>query len=237
MLVLGIDGASAAASVALVDGASCLAEVRLTAGARGSRELLPAVERVLAAAGRRFDQVLAFAAVRGPGSFTGLRVGLATVRGLALASRRPAAGYCALDLLAAQAPPEALAVCALIDAGRGELYAGFYRRAGQTGSRGAAGWERTGEYEIVPAAAAVARAREGVILGSGAPGAGGPPLAGGARLAPHRPWLALDAARALAASLDSGEPPDPESLRPIYIRPSEAERTRRWATGGSVSSA
>jgi tRNA threonylcarbamoyladenosine biosynthesis protein TsaB len=236
VLVLGIDTAGPAASVALVDGGVCLAEERLPAGARSSRELLPAVERALERARRRFEQVLAFAAVRGPGSFTGVRVGLATVRGLALASGRPAAGYCALDLLAAQAPGEAPAVCAVIDAGRGEVYAGFYRRpAGPTPA--GAPWGSAGDYAILSAGEAAARLREGAILGPGAPAVVGEEPPAGVALVPHRPWLGVDAARALEGALARGETPDPGSLRPLYIRPSEAERTRRWTIRGSASSA
>lgn len=237
MFVLGIDSAGPAASVALVEGAVCVAEERLPAGARSSRELLPAVERALAAAGRRIEQVLAFAAVRGPGSFTGVRVGLATVRGLALASGRPAAGYCALDLLAAQAPGEATAVCVLIDAGRGEAYAGFYRRSAGPSPPESGGWARQGDYELLSPAAAAARVREGVILGPGARAGGGLLPARGVSLAPHHPWLGADAARGLARAIERGDPLDPETLRPLYIRASEAERTRRWRISGSASSA
>ncbi|MBI4245993.1 MAG: tRNA (adenosine(37)-N6)-threonylcarbamoyltransferase complex dimerization subunit type 1 TsaB [Candidatus Rokubacteria bacterium] len=232
MRVLGIDTCGPQASVALVEGDAILAEERLPAGSRASRETLPAVERVLVAAGAGIDGVGAFAAVRGPGSFTGLRVGLATARGLALAAGRPAAGFCALDLLARQVGPGAGALCALIDAGRGELYAGLYLRA-------ASGWERAGEWLLLEPRALLEKARGAVLVGPGAERIRALLEERGeaAAIAPHRPWLAADAARLLARRLEAGEAPDPESLRPLYIRPSEAERTGRWRTTPFASTA
>ncbi len=231
--ILGIDTSGAAASVALVDGAQVRAEERLPAQSRASRELLPAIERVLGRCGLGPGEVDGFAAVRGPGSFTGLRVGLATAVGLALAGGRPAAGSSALDLLAEQAPEEAGAVCALIDAGRGEWYAGFYRRR-------AGSLERQGEYEILTLPALSASLALPIVLVGPGAGRARDILAGcraEAAIAPHTDLLAAPAARALQRLLASGAVPDPDSLRPLYIRPSEAERTRRWPTTHSASSA
>jgi len=228
MRILGIDTSGPLSSVALLEGGSVRAEERFPEGARPSADIVPALQRILGEAGVRVEDVDAFAAVRGPGSFTGLRVGLATARGLALASGRPAAGMCALDLLARQAPREASTVCALIDAGRGEVYAGIYRADGES-------WSRQGAYQLLSPEAAAGLAGAAVYLGSGA-AAGRARLEAcpGARIAPHRPWLAADAARELGAALARGERIDPETLRPLYIRPSEAERTGRWGTTISV---
>lgn len=222
MRVLGIDTCGPHPSVALLEDGSVRAEERFPEGARPSREILPALQRILSAAGTRLQSVDAFAAVRGPGSFTGLRVGLATARGLALASGRPAAGFCALDLLARQAPQGAAAVCALIDAGRGEVYAGIY--SVEAGGR----WSRQGEYQILSPEAAAGLAGTALCIGSGADAYRSRLEACAGGVAPHRPWLAGDAARELSALLARGARVDPETLRPLYIRPSEAERTARW---------
>lgn len=230
MRILGIDTSGPHASVALAVGEEVRSEERLPAGARASREILPAVERALAAAGVGVGRVDGFAAVRGPGSFTGLRVGLATARGLALATGRPAAGFCALDLLAEQAPGAAAAACALIDAGRGEIYAGIYRRVD-------GGWQRSGDWRLLRPEALVEAAGAIVYLGPGSDAVRSLVEAAGGRIAPHDPWLAAQAARRLARALRAGEPPDPGTLRPLYIRPSEAERTGRWRTTRSASSA
>jgi tRNA threonylcarbamoyladenosine biosynthesis protein TsaB len=232
MLVLGIDTCGGDASVALVEGEELRAEEPLPVGSRASREALPAIERLLRAASLRLEEVDAFAAVRGPGSFTGLRVGLATARGLALATGKPAAGFCALDLLAGQAPRGERRVWALIGAGRGELYAASYRFSG-------GGVERQGDYLLLPAGSVAAAVGDAWCLGAGALEARACIEANGAgaRVLECRSRLAAEAARWLARRAAGGSFPDADSLRPLYIRPSEAERTRRWRTTSSASSA
>ena len=251
MKLLGIDTCGLEPGVALAEGTEVLAEERLPAGSRASQELLPAIERLLRSASLGLEEVEGFAAVRGPGSFTGLRVGLATASGLALATGRPAAGFSALDLLSEQAPGSAPSVWAVLDAGRGEFYAAHYRRAGRR-------LERSGEYRLLSAAAVIAVVgAEAKVAGEQAgaeasAGAGGTVLLGGgaealrsmfersvpeARVVPHRAWLAGDAAGSLARTLAAGGRPAPGSLRPLYIRPSEAERTARWRTTSSASTA
>jgi tRNA threonylcarbamoyladenosine biosynthesis protein TsaB len=88
---------------------------------------------LLLAAGVRLADIEGYAVGLGPGSFTGLRVGLATWKGLAYANRRPIAGVSSLGAMAlaasADAPPGAL-LLPLLDARKGEIYAGFYRVAG-----------------------------------------------------------------------------------------------------------
>ncbi|HEY6552329.1 MAG TPA: tRNA (adenosine(37)-N6)-threonylcarbamoyltransferase complex dimerization subunit type 1 TsaB, partial [Vicinamibacteria bacterium] len=100
MRILAVDTTSALGSVALVDGSVVQGEEHLAEAETPSVSLLPAIERLLADTGLDSFQLDAFAAAVGPGSFTGLRVGLSTVQGLALAAGRPCLGACILDVVA-----------------------------------------------------------------------------------------------------------------------------------------
>lgn len=122
MRVLAVDTTTAAGSVALADGAALLAEARFLAPDTHSRALMPAIGFVLKAAGLEAREVEGFAVAVGPGSFTGLRVGISTVQGLALAAGRPCLGASTLALLAASVAEEPPPIVALRDAFRGEVY-------------------------------------------------------------------------------------------------------------------
>ena len=100
-------------------------ESRLCAGFTHSETLLPLCEEALRACRLSLQDISLLAVTAGPGSFTGLRIGLATVKGLAFAHGTPCAGVSTLEALAFCAPPVGSCVCAL-DARRGEVYhAGF----------------------------------------------------------------------------------------------------------------
>src|SRR5678815_3522473 len=126
MKVLAIDTTSERESVGLADDLVLLAETRVRAAGH-SRQVLSAVEFVLRAAGVTAGEVEGYAVTLGPGSFTGVRVGLSTVQGLALASRRPCLGVSTLDVLAAAITGEAPTLVAMVDAARaGQVFAAVY---------------------------------------------------------------------------------------------------------------
>ncbi len=112
--------------VALVEGEKGVGEVVAEAGLlvrdSHSRHLLPLLEHLLARAGWGRSEVDLYAATRGPGSFTGLRVGLGTIRGLALAASRPCYGIGTLDALAVANGEEDRDRMPVMDAGRSEIY-------------------------------------------------------------------------------------------------------------------
>jgi tRNA threonylcarbamoyladenosine biosynthesis protein TsaB len=119
MIVLGLDTCLSSCSVAALDGERVLASAREVM-ARGHQErLAPMAQAVMAEAGLAFDKLDRIAVTVGPGSFTGLRVGIAFAKGLALALAKPAVGIGTLEALAAEA--EGL-VFPAIDARRGQLY-------------------------------------------------------------------------------------------------------------------
>src|SRR4051812_30657772 len=119
MLVLGLDTCLNACSVAVLDGETVLAHAS-EAMARGHQErLAPMAQAVMAEAGLPFSRLERIGATVGPGSFTGLRVGVAFAKGLASALSIPAVGVGVLEALAAETPG---LVAAVLDARRDQLY-------------------------------------------------------------------------------------------------------------------
>ncbi|HDI59533.1 MAG TPA: tRNA (adenosine(37)-N6)-threonylcarbamoyltransferase complex dimerization subunit type 1 TsaB [Desulfobacteraceae bacterium] len=126
MKVLALDTATGPCTVGLLDDAELVAEGASSAVNGPVRRLMPLVVEVLAQAGLKLSQVDLMAVTRGPGSFTGLRVGMATVQGLALATGIPVVAVSSLEALALQAADDAV-VAPLIDARRGEVYSAVYK--------------------------------------------------------------------------------------------------------------
>jgi len=141
MLVAAIDTATPTLSCALLELRGAAVEVLTT---RTDRQVGPGVGHgirlpgaltdLLGSLGRKVSDVEGYAVGLGPGSFTGLRIGLATWKGLAYANRRPVAGVSSLAAMAleaaAAAPGSASLFVPMLDARKGEVYAGFYRVAG-----------------------------------------------------------------------------------------------------------
>lgn len=123
MRILSIDTSTSLASVALVAAEKPLAESVFMADRCLSARLVPEVLRLLQAAGLTVNDLDLFACAVGPGSFTGVRAGVATAQGFALATGKPCAGYSSLSLLAMNFPLASLPVCTLLDARKNEVYA------------------------------------------------------------------------------------------------------------------
>ncbi len=237
MLVAAVDTATLTLSCALVElgpsGPSLLAErtehaVTAPAGgpAGGHGVKLPgALHDLLVATDLRLPDIEGYAVGLGPGSFTGLRIGLATWKGLAYANRRPIAGASSLAAMAlqaaAQAPAAALLV-PLLDARRGEVYAGFYRAAGRgvEAVRPEAALSPTALIDLLPGLGAAVGFGEGYQAFRVELAAALPPLAGGPVTPSALPVAALAAPRLLGAAFDQK---GLSALEPHYVRPSEAE--------------
>ena len=125
MRVLGFDTATATAGIALVDDGIVLAEARHDTAGRGA-DLLVAIDDVCRRANVLPSTLDAVAVGAGPGSFTGLRIGMATAKGIAFAAGRPLWAVSSLAALAADAQRPGV-VAAVLDARRGEVFAGCYR--------------------------------------------------------------------------------------------------------------
>ena len=124
MLILAMESSAKAASAALVRDGTLLAESFSCSGLTHSRTLLPMAEHVLDAAGVQLQDVDCLAVAQGPGSFTGIRIGVSAVKGLAWAAQKPAVGVSTLEAMAYHglAAGQGALVCCCMDARRQQIY-------------------------------------------------------------------------------------------------------------------
>jgi tRNA threonylcarbamoyladenosine biosynthesis protein TsaB len=157
MILLAIDTSTQVVGVALYDGTRVLSERIWTSKAFHTVELAPAIADMLDRSQVKFSEINSIAVALGPGSFTGLRIGLSLAKGMALARHLDIVGVPSLDILAAAQPPSKLPMVAILEAGRGRLIAGWYW------------WEKDhwvihGEYEILTPEALAEKLTQPIIL-------------------------------------------------------------------------
>ena len=225
MRMLAIETATLAQGVVLAEDDRLLAELSYEAKGNRGGLLLPAVDQALKKAGLAARDLDAVAVSVGPGSFTGLRVGLATAKGLALGAGAVLVGVPTLEALAEGYVLQDGTICALLDAYRGEVYMAVFRRKGNT-------LERLSP-DAVLAPEAVASALAGVegsvhLVGNGAAryrerleaalGGRACVTEEGLRAVPSAAVVAQLGFRQLAG----GNKPD-AGVAPIYLRRAEAE--------------
>jgi len=126
MLVLSLDTATPAGSVALLTDERVLESRYFDVGLHHSQRLFVEIDAVLRNAQRSAEELRAVALTIGPGSFTGLRIGLSAAKGLCLAHGASLVPVPTLEALAGRLPFSRYPVCAMLDARRGEVYAGLY---------------------------------------------------------------------------------------------------------------
>jgi len=225
MKLLAVESATLSGGVALLDDDRLLGEITLNIAITHSERLMSAVDRLLADCGLAPADLGGLAVSVGPGSFTGLRVGLATVKALAMALDLPVAPVPTLDALAARLSFADAPVCPILDARKGEVYLSLYRWRGDSMARE---WD----YLALAPEAAAARLEPPVILLGDGVEACRPwldRLGAGARVAPaaqRLPSAAAVAGLGLAV-LAGGGGVSAEALAPLYLRPSEAELKSR----------
>jgi tRNA threonylcarbamoyladenosine biosynthesis protein TsaB len=130
MIVLGIETATPVCSVGLTDGEKVLARTSEEAGRRHSIVLVDMVERTLKEAGVSRHQLEGIAVSAGPGSFTGLRIGMGLAKGICMSLDIPIAPVSTLSALVVHSGSAASVVCGCLDARHEELYSGIYRTDG-----------------------------------------------------------------------------------------------------------
>ena len=129
MRILAVDTSSERGSVCIVEDTEILGEIRLRSSVQHSDRLFRSVDFLFSYTPFGLKDIDLFAAARGPGSFTGLRIGLAAMEAFAAAQGKPGAGVSTLEALAWKAgAAEGRLISPIIDARRGEIYAGLYRR-------------------------------------------------------------------------------------------------------------
>jgi tRNA threonylcarbamoyladenosine biosynthesis protein TsaB len=231
MRVMALDTTSRAGSVALVDDGRVVEE-RAGDPTRTHGERLPGE---LAALGVDWSSVDVFAVCAGPGSFTGLRIGIATIQGLALVAGRPAVGVSALEALAQLASrdlAEGATIGAWVDAQRGEVFSALYRiTAGAMFSP-----ERLIELEAPAVAAPLATMDEWsrhdlasvLFAGDGAARYARPLEETGAIMRIAQPALLAGALGCMASiRAERGLATAPDAVRPLYVRRPDAEIHRQ----------
>jgi tRNA threonylcarbamoyladenosine biosynthesis protein TsaB len=132
MYILGIETSTTTGSVAVVSEDSVIAQYSLNIEVTHSERLMSTVDRVLRDTGLAIADMNGYAVAIGPGSFTGLRIGLAAVKGLALVTGKPVAAVPTLQALAWNLPYAAYPICPMLDARKNEVYAATYRLEGTT---------------------------------------------------------------------------------------------------------
>lgn len=143
-MLLAVDTSTVQIGLALYDGVQIGAETLWRSRHHHTAELAPAVAALLARTGTRATDLEVLGVALGPGSFTSLRVGLAFVKGLALARGLPVAGIPTLDIVAAAQPVQEVPLAAVLQAGRGRLAVGWY-------APGEDGWQAQGAPELTTA--------------------------------------------------------------------------------------
>ncbi|MCP3987093.1 MAG: tRNA (adenosine(37)-N6)-threonylcarbamoyltransferase complex dimerization subunit type 1 TsaB [bacterium] len=219
--MLALESATRVMSVAILEGPRVVAELS-TEGARvHSERLLPGIDTVLKEAGLTLGDLDAIAVSTGPGSFTGLRIAIATAKGLAFGAGPPVVGVSTLAALARAAHGAEGPVAALLDARRGELYAGVWGSADAEGEPIAAESVYSPEElsRLLPPGTRV------VVGEDAAEGAAGLAAPGLERL----PAVAARAGRVgelAQVRLAAGFARAAEELLPSYLRRAEAEVER-----------
>lgn len=220
--VAALDTSTWWGSVALLegtaDGPAPVAEGGLRVHDSHAARVLSLLEALLAQAGWTRSDVDVWVATRGPGSFTGIRVGLATVRGLSLGSARPCIGVGTLDALAEARGPAALDRVPLLDAGRQEVYGARFDASGHPPGERLAPWvgppERAlegGDAIVFGPGAEIHRERLRRAGWSGEPSAVGSVAAAAARI---------------ALALGPGGAGPGDGMSPLYVRPPDAKLRR-----------
>ena len=221
MRVLAIETSSRVLGVALIEGERILSSYELLADYPHAAELPGAVTRVLQDARSALERVEAIVVDIGPGSFTGLRIGLAFVKALAFPHKTAVVGMASLDVLAAGLPSASPLICPILDAKQKNVYAARYRlEAGRP--------VKQGDYVLGPVDEFLARVTEpAIFLGDGCALYGERIRARcpNAQFAPVECWLprAATLARLGHERLLAGERDDPARLVPLYLYPQDCQ--------------
>jgi tRNA threonylcarbamoyladenosine biosynthesis protein TsaB len=127
MLTLALECATKTIGIALLDEEDVQAEIYLSLGRHHAEVLLPALDRLFLLTGSTPADVDLLVCTVGPVSFTGLRIGVSTVKGLALATGKPVVGVSTLEALAMNVIPSSNLICPMLDARKNQVYTGLYR--------------------------------------------------------------------------------------------------------------
>jgi tRNA threonylcarbamoyladenosine biosynthesis protein TsaB len=238
-LILAIETATRAGSVALARGSTILAAASGDASASHSTDLIESIDGILQRAGAVLRDIDLFAAAVGPGSFTGLRIGLATTKSFAICMGKDCAGASTLAAIAHAAGPSTQTL-ALLPAGRGELFAQLFSvDEGQVRELDAAAHlTPKGILEAYGRDRELRWAGEGACLqaetlrewakSNDIPFVDSGPDLTAWSLAPSVDQLASSIAALALNAYRNGNAVSPDDLRAVYVRASDAEINEKW---------
>ncbi len=234
MRILALETGTSACTVAVTDGELVLAELTLQVPRAHSTRLMPLIAQAIADSGLSKQDLDAVVVGVGPGSFTGLRIGLSTAKGLAFALNKPCIGVGTLKAMAYGTGAQIGLVVPMLDAKRGEVFTGVYA----AGDRDPNTWAELlppSHLSVAALAERLAELRTGLrhtwqfvtVCGDVATKyASDLGLGEAVRVAPAGALLPRASAVAAVgqALLAQGAPADPDALAPVYLRKSEAEQ-------------
>ena len=224
MLILALESSAKAASVALMQDAELLAQYSQCSGLTHSRTLLPMVEDMLKNTDKKLADVDFIAVAHGPGSFTGIRIGVSTVKGLAWASDKKCVGVSTLAAMAWHGAAAGGLVCPVMDARRSQVYNALFEIKDSAPERLC----RDRAIELSELAAELrGYDREVLLVGDGARLSFDYLTAEGisCRIAPQN--LLYQSAWGVGMEALRIEPGTADDLLPVYLRLSQAERERQ----------
>lgn len=234
MIILAIDSTEKTAAAAITDGEKLLAEYTLDCGNTHSETLLPMVESMMKTVGIVPDQIDVYACSAGPGSFTGVRIGVSMIKGLAFGKNKPCIGVSALEALAYNGLGFGDIVCPVMDARRNQVYNALFDMKDGVPAR-------LTEDRVIAAGELISSLSENYgnqniyLCGGGAKivlaeaekqGAANVRCLPDALLVERGYSVALAAYKTYISSPDHCAPMTDLALSPVYLRPSQAERTR-----------
>ena len=163
-MLLAVDTSTTQMGLALYDGAQIIGEYAWRSGQRHTVELAPAISDLLTRCALTMNDVNALGVALGPGSFTSLRVGLALVKGLALARHIPLIGIPTLDILAYAQPQSKYPLAVAIQAGRSRYALGWYKRSSPADKVSRKQWQAQGEARVVTLEALMAEVQSPSVV-------------------------------------------------------------------------
>ena len=234
MLMLSVDSSAAPASVCLSEDGKIIADYYLNTGFTHSQTLMAMAESVLTISGRAASDIDVYAVNCGPGSFTGVRIGVSAVKGMAFASDKPCVAVSTLQSMAYNCLGNYAIVCACMDARRQQVYNAVFRVDGDN-------IDRLCEDRAIAVDELLAELgnydEEIILVGDGAALVYDSAESDRIRLAPEsiRYQRASSAAAAALELYKRGEVISPAALMPTYLRLSQAERERNAKQKGTGS--
>ena len=219
MLILSIETSASHGSVAFLDDQKLLADQALELGKKHAQSLILSIHRIVAAANRRIEETELIAVSIGPGSYTGLRVGVVAAKTIAYALNRPLVAVDTLQAIAVNSPNDIDQIDVVADAQRGDLFVGRYRQElpGQ--------WECEQVVEVLSADSWIAT----LDVNRAVSGPGLEKLAdripNRGRILARENWIpnAITVGRLGLRAFLAGETVDSAAVEPLYLRRSSAE--------------